>query len=802
MMDPLGTRNDTGQSAQLDPSLASAFKQMKNSIEDEATFSAVYKFLLSHTQDPVWICDESGATLFINEHFTDLTGFAPEDMVNKPSIDFFETKYHRTIREERRRRDKGLISTYEIQFKTKFGHFIPIKLNAYPLPNGSTLGILIDLSGHTMTENIHQFVVEKMDQGIWVVDADDVCIYANPALCQMLGYTIDEMHTKTSNDIVATKYQRQIRQELERRARGQVSQYEICLIASTGDEIPVRIWASPLPDGGSMGIVTDLRNEKREELAYKHLIDNMNEAVWLRSREGILEFANEHFCELLGYEPEELIGDTHYFYWADDSKEKVKAEQEKRKDGLSAVYRAEMITKNGVMIPVLVSSTPTIDGGSFGIITDLRDILAKENVYQNLVEHMNEAVWFGDADEHTVYVNPKFCEITGYSYEECLQRESYDYLDELSAELVRKQNLLRERGQASKYEANLKVKGGGTIPVLVSGTPTYDGGTIGILTDLRELKAKEQELAKQDHYLATVMENSADGIVSVDVDNIITSWNKGAEKIFGFTKEEAVGQSIFIHVPKERKDAGELDHISKEVARRGFVKDFRTQRMHKDGHLIDISLTESPLQDDAGNYMGYSTIYRDISLQKKWEEELNLRFENLKNAYIELGKKGRHMDYFVDLLDGVVGDYEINNIADFIIGATAMITKVDACTLRVYDPKKNALILEATNGVTAEWYNKGDEPLRGGITEKAFHMKKPLKVLDLNQEPLYKGQKLALKHGLTSLLVIPLYVKDEFLGSLKLYISKESKFELLDNDFIENFAKIASIALKLRKPRD
>ncbi|MBT6069202.1 PAS domain S-box protein [Candidatus Peregrinibacteria bacterium] len=783
----------------LNPLNTSALSDMKNTISDEETFSVVYKYLLQHTDSPLCICDAEHKIIFVNDYFSELTGFSSAEVIGQQTMDFFDSKYHPTIVEEREKRTKGLISTFEVKFRNKDGYSIPVRITAHPLPNGGTIGIITDLSEHAKDGNIHRMAVESLHNAVWVADEHDVCIYANPALCQLLGYSLEEMQMKTSIDIASTKSKRKIRNELENRARGQVSVYEIELETRSGELIPVRIVANPTPDGGNIAVISDLRNDQTEELAYKHLIENMNEAVWLRSSDGALEFANKHFCKLIGYDFEEVRGDTNMIYWDDSSKEKVRAEQEKRKHGVSSVYQATVCSKSGELIPVLVSASSTIDGGSFGILTDLRDILAKENIYQNLVEHMNEAMWLGDKDENTIYVNPKFCELTKYTAEEIIGRPSYDFWDEDSIETVRRQNMLRERGQASHYEGKLKTRSGQFIPVLVSGTPTYDGGTIGIITDLRELKKKEQELGKRDHYLATVIEKSADGIISTDTDGNITSWNSGAEKIFGFMTDEVIGKDNSAYIPREKYDSGEIDHNNKEIARKGFIRDFRTQRKHKDGHLIDVSLTKSALHDDEYNFIGYSIIYRDVSLQKKWEGELNLRFDNLKNAYIELGKKGRHMDYFVDLLDGIVGDFEINNIADFIIGATAMITKVDACTLRAYDKDRDILVLEATNGVTVDWYDKGSTPFKGSIDEKSFETKKPLKVLDLNQEPLYKGQKLALKHGLNSMLVIPLYVKDELLGTLKLYISKESKFELLDNDFIENFAKIASIGLKLRK---
>ena len=107
------------------------------------------------------------------------------------------------------------------------------------------------------------------------------------------------------------------------------------------------------------------------------------------------------------------------------------------------------------------------------------------------------------------------------------------------------------------------------------------------------------------------------------------SWNKGAEKIFGFGKDEVIGKTTSVYISKDKLDTGEMDQIIKEIARRGSVKDFRTQRTHKDGHLVDVSLTQSAIQDEHGQYIGYSMIYRDISIQKKWEEAVQQENLNL-----------------------------------------------------------------------------------------------------------------------------------------------------------------------------
>lgn len=115
--------------------------------------------------------------------------------------------------------------------------------------------------------------------------------------------------------------------------------------------------------------------------------------------------------------------------------------------------------------------------------------------YKKLVEHMNEAVWVGDEKERTVYANPKFCELMGYSLEEMLGRLSYDFWTPESAKQVRSVNEGdRRQGVSSSYEGDLLTKSGKTIPVLLNGTPLPDGGTIGIMTDLTEIRKKEAEV--------------------------------------------------------------------------------------------------------------------------------------------------------------------------------------------------------------------------------------------------------------------------------------------------------------------
>lgn len=121
-------------------------------------------------------------------------------------------------------------------------------------------------------------------------------------------------------------------------------------------------------------------------------------------------------------------------------------------------------------------------------------------------------------------------------------------------------------------------------------------------------------------HLAKVVESSDDAIVSKDLNSIITSWNPGAERIFGFTAEEAIGKSIRIVIPADRQN--EEDAVMARIRRGEKIDHYETIRQRKDGSRITISLTVSPIRDDHGAVIGASKIARDVSERVRLQAEL------------------------------------------------------------------------------------------------------------------------------------------------------------------------------------
>jgi PAS domain S-box-containing protein len=154
--------------------------------------------------------------------------------------------------------------------------------------------------------------------------------------------------------------------------------------------------------------------------------------------------------------------------------------------------------------------------------------------------------------------------------------------------------------------------------------------TQSILDELPELRLRAD---KAISLLASIIDSSDDAIISKTLEGVITSWNAGAERLFGYTPEEAIGRNISIIIPLDRRD--EETSILARLRQGERIEHFDTTRVRKDGTKLEISLTISPVRDASGKVIGASKIARDISGRKRVERELHeseQRFRALADA--------------------------------------------------------------------------------------------------------------------------------------------------------------------------
>jgi PAS domain S-box-containing protein len=182
---------------------------------------------------------------------------------------------------------------------------------------------------------------------------------------------------------------------------------------------------------------------------------------------------------------------------------------------------------------------------------------------------------------------------------------------------------LKERRAVRGGQAIAERPDGSRVPFMAFPTPLYDAsgvfiGAVNMLIDLSDHQRAEQV----SHRLAAIVETSDDAIISKDVDGVIATWNKGAERLFGYLEQEAIGKPITMLIPEQHRD--EEARILERIRGGERIDHFETVRQRKDGTLVSISLTVSPITDGLGRIVGASKIARDITEQKRREEQINL----------------------------------------------------------------------------------------------------------------------------------------------------------------------------------
>ena len=210
----------------------------------------------------------------------------------------------------------------------------------------------------------------------------------------------------------------------------------------------------------------------------------------------------------------------------------------------------------------------------------------------------------------------------GFVSDEAVGRSSHDLLQtKFPAEFSEVHSQLQNEHYWSGELRHI-CKGGREVIVDSRMQLLDDGTVLEVNRDITERKQLEAAIRESDprmRFLASTVENSDDAIVSKSLDGIITSWSKGAERVFGYAAEEAIGQPITIVIPKDRQNEEReiLTHI-----RRGEGVHFETVRQRKHGSLIAVSITVSPVKNAEGKIIGASKIARDITEQKRNQEQI------------------------------------------------------------------------------------------------------------------------------------------------------------------------------------
>jgi diguanylate cyclase (GGDEF)-like protein/PAS domain S-box-containing protein len=231
-------------------------------------------------------------------------------------------------------------------------------------------------------------------------------------------------------------------------------------------------------------------------------------------------------------------------------------------------------------------------------------------------------------------VNRALCEIVGYDEDALLQRSFQDitHPSDLDADLDHMRELLA--GDVPSYSMEKRyVRASGElvwIELHVSLAHDDDGVPAHFVSQIRDITSQKAAEAHLGRYLA-VVEFAEDAVVATDLDNNILTWNRGAERLFGYSSEEMLQRSIADLQPADR--VAEIHAVSDEIAAGRTVERLETRRRRRDGSLVDVQITVSPVRDGAGRVIGASTIARDVTQAVLAERSRTLLERDLAKAH-------------------------------------------------------------------------------------------------------------------------------------------------------------------------
>lgn len=286
---------------------------------------------------------------------------------------------------------------------------------------------------------------------------------------------------------------------------------------------------------------------------------------------------------------------------------------------------------------------------------------------------------------------------------------------------------------------------------------------------------------------AAIVESSDDAIVGKTLESIITSWNPGAERIFGYTAEEAIGQSILLIIPPDRQHEEEM--IIQKIKRGERIAHYETVRRRKDGTDIDISLTISPIKDASGNIIGVSKIARDVTERKYEKAQLEAEREALET----INRVGQLLTAELDL----------NQLVQSLTDAATEITGAQFGSLfyNVLDERGASYMLYTLSGVPREHFANFPMPRATDLFGPTFRGEGVIRMADVKQDARYGhyAPHYGMPEGhlpVTSYLAVPVIARSgEVIGGLFFGHSKAGVFTERHERIVTGLAGQAAIAM-------
>jgi diguanylate cyclase (GGDEF)-like protein/PAS domain S-box-containing protein len=504
-----------------------------------------------------------------------------------------------------------------------------------------------------VTERRVREVVDQIGVVIWEADPrTSRFTFVTDAVEEMLGYPVamwkstrffwrDLIHPDDRDDTLAT-YRTLIRE-------GTQHALEYRMLRADGEVIWVQDVGYPTLDASGVpvhvrGLFVDVTARRRADEARQHLsaiVSSSGDAIMSISLDRTITSWNLGAERLFGYTAEEMIGgpiDRIVPPELEDEKFPIR-ERVLRGETISS-FETTRLRRDGTVVDVSLSISPLESpSGIVGFSVIARDITATreaqrrvseaEQRYRALVEQIPAVVYsyaYGqwESGNRPIYVSPQIETLVGYTPEEWLSRDLWaECIHPDDRARVMAEDARTDRtGQPFNIDYRMVAKDGRVVwiheeSVLLrdpDGRPRYWQGFY------RDVTA-DHVAQQRERFLASIIDATDDAVIATDLYERITSWNSGAERLLGYRADEIIGATVDIlrATPPDQLAIARVARVRNGES----IRNVEVLRRHKDGSLIEVSMTLSPIRDEAGAVVGISGITRDISDRKRLEAQLS-----------------------------------------------------------------------------------------------------------------------------------------------------------------------------------
>jgi PAS domain S-box-containing protein len=648
-----------------------------------------YKTIFENTGTAIIISDEKGRIMKGNNEINKLSGYSDDEIYEKYITDFApesEKKEFEDYLTSLKTDPKSAPKTLETRIYHKDGKLRDIYCNTGIIDNTIIFSIQ-DVTGKKLIEKHFMETKQRLSDIInflpdatFAIDHDGKVIAWNKAIEELTGIKAEDILGKGDFEYSIPFYgeRRPLLIDLVLRSDDELLHedypdlhkkdnllYTEVKLSQFNNIIPVD-WgwgiAAPLYDSlgevvGAIESIRDITEKKQAENALAAEKERLNvtlhsigDGVIVTDTRGCIQMLNNVAEDLTGWSEDEAksrpLGEVFHIVnektreLCDSPVEKVMETGEV----LTIANHTILIARNGRRRIIAESGAPIFSslGEILGVVLVFRDVTKEKKAEEThltlatLVNSSDDAIISTTMEGNITSWNSGAKEIYGYTSDEIMG----NHISVLAP--PNRGNEFMEiikriiRGERIEHFETIRMKKNGTgvnVSLTVSHLQDSVGDTIGFSAISRDItRRKEDEIER--FRLASIVESSDDAIIGKNLDGSIMSWNAGAERMYGYSQNEALGRSISFIIPPDLPD--EMPKIIDIIKNGKHIKHYETQRIKKDGGLIHVSLTTSPIKDMEGNITGISTIARDITEKVEAEKKLKEYTRNLKIKNDEL----------------------------------------------------------------------------------------------------------------------------------------------------------------------